>query len=501
MTSDDAPLPHDAPGLSSAGSRAQRELYEDFSRLNNELTNAQRELVRKNVELVGLNKEKAEALQQAVWAAAALRESEQRYRELNAALEDRVVARTTELGRALDQAEKANRAKSEFLAMMSHEIRTPMNAVIGTLDLLGQSKVGSSDEEMITLAQASARSLLGILDDLLDFSQADVGKLQLQSEPLRLAALIAETCKLWNDAATGRGVKLTVSLDPGLPVRVLGDGSRIRQMIDNLVGNAIKFSKSGDPGAMVAVRAAVVERKGSSVTIELKVKDNGIGMSAETVAGLFKPFAQADATITRRHGGTGIGLAVADKLARLMGGRISVKSEPGMGSTFIAHMRFVAARAGGELENRKVPLDGFVDPAASAPPTREDAQRQGRLILVAEDNEFNRALIAQQLLRLGFAADMASDGREALEKWRSGDFGLVLTDLHMPEMDGYALATSIRAEEGAGRRTPIVALTADALHDVEARCLAVGMDAYMTKPVGLAQLKETLESGFAGLLG
>lgn len=498
MSDDTRPAPG-AAHLFSNGSSAQRALYEDFSRLNNELTNAQRDLVRKNVELVGLNQEKAEALRQALAAAAALQESEQRYRVLNAELEDRVTARTIELDRARKEAERANRAKSEFLAMMSHEIRTPMNGVIGMLDILGQSKLSSSEDEMVKLAQKSACSLLEILEDLLDFSQADVGTLQLIREPMQLAEVVVGVCKMSNGAAASRGVNLTVSVDPNLPVSVLGDKARFRQILVNLIANAIKFSKVGDQDAKVSVRATAAERQGNAVTIDLIVTDNGIGMSAETIAKLFTPFSQADTTITRRHGGTGIGLAIADKLARLMGGRISVQSELGSGSTFIAHLRFDTVLADRNVEGRYGLLGNQgAGTAVRAPPTREDAKRQGRLILVAEDNEFNRIVIKQQLRLLGFAADIAADGREALEKWRSGDFGLVLTDLHMPEMDGYALAASIRAEEGPGRRTPIVALTANALHNEEARCLAVGMDAYLTKPAGMARLKETLESRFAG---
>ncbi|PKO69479.1 MAG: hypothetical protein CVU22_04680 [Betaproteobacteria bacterium HGW-Betaproteobacteria-16] len=498
MSEDDRPE-LGAHRLSSADSNAQRALFEDFSRLNNELTNVQRDLVRKNVELVGLNQEKAEALRQAVTAAAALQESEQRYRVLNAELEDRVTARTVELDRSRKEAERANRAKSEFLAMMSHEIRTPMNGVIGLLDILGQSKLRSSEVEMVNLAQQSARSLLGILDDLLDFSQADIDKLQLVREPMQLADVVDQVCKMPNGAAARSGVNLTVSLDPHLPACVIGDKARLRQVLASLVENAIKFSETGDQVAKVSVRAVVVERQGDAVTIDLIVKDNGIGMSTETIAVLFTPFSQADATITRRYGGTGMGLALADKLARLMGGHISVQSELGRGSTFVAHLRFDTVHTGqdGDVSNVLRENNGRSAPTG-APRTIEDAQRKDRLILVVEDNEFNQTVIVQQLRLLGFAADVAKDGREALEMWRSGGFGLVLTDLHMPEMDGYSLAASIRAEEGSRRRTPIVALTANALHNEEARCLAAGMDAYLTKPAGLARLKETLEAGFAG---
>lgn len=503
MTSHESRLASDAEGLVDPVPNAERSLYEDFSRLNNELANAQRDLVRKNVELVALNEEKAEALRLADAAAMGLVESEQRYRVLNAELEDRVCARTIELDRARKEAERANRAKSEFLAMISHEIRTPMNGVIGMIEVLGEGNLGSAEVEMVDLARQSARSLLAILDDLLDFSQADIGRLPLVSEPLQLADVVAGACRMLGDAAASRGICLAVSLDPNLPRSVLGDEARLRQVLANLIGNAIKFSKMGERDAKVSVRAVLVEHQGDAVTIELIVSDNGIGMSAETVTRLFTPFSQADATITRRYGGTGLGLAIADKLARLMGGRLSVQSELGQGSTFIAHLRFACALANSENADRhRVALKTVGTVAATGePPTREEAQRQGQLILVAEDNPVNRTVIAQQLRLLGFAADIAVDGREALEKWRSGDFGLVLTDLHMPEMDGYALAASIRAEEAGARRTPIVALTANAQHGEEARCLALGMDACLTKPVQLARLKEALQGADIGLSG
>jgi signal transduction histidine kinase/DNA-binding NarL/FixJ family response regulator len=501
--SDDQRAASDAGRLANANpANPDRTLYEDFSRLNNELANAQRDLVRKNVELVGLNHEKTEALRQAEEAAISLQRSEERYRSLNAELEDRICARTRELDRARKEAERANRAKSEFLAMMSHEIRTPMNGVIGMIEILGQSNLTSPQTEMVELVGESARSLLTILDDLLDFSRADVGKLELERVPLELAEVVANACTMLEGAAVNRGVRLIVSLDPNLPRRVLGDEARLRQVLVNLVGNAIKFSKSGEQDARVTVQAVLVEHQGDAMTIELIVTDNGIGISAATVARLFTPFSQADATITRRYGGTGLGLAIVDQLARLMGGRISVQSELGRGSTFVAHLRFASVPADGIAGERATPDErrGNAAVAADPPPTREEAQRQGRLVLVAEDNDINRKVIAQQLRLIGFAADIAVDGREALERWRSGDFGLVLTDLHMPEMDGYALAAAIRAEEDGERRTPIVALTANAQHDQEARCLRVGMDAYLTKPVQLARLKETLEAGLAGTL-
>jgi CheY-like chemotaxis protein len=351
--------------------------------------------------------------------------------------------------------------------------------------------------------RGSALSLLRILDDILDFSKVEAGKLELETEPMQLAAAFDKVCAQLAPSAVGQGVAISVFVDPAIPRTVLGDEARLRQMLDKLVGNAIKFSGGLGQPAQVSVRAVLAGRQGEKVSVDLTVADNGIGMSEAMQAKLFTPFSQADASMTRRYGGTGLGLAIADMLVRLMGGRISVVSALGKGSTFTVRLRFATtvqplAGSGGGSIAASVP--GGRDKVRPVVPSRDEALRKRRLILVAEDNETNRKVIVEQLRLIGFAADIVVDGREALASWRTGDFALLLTDLQMPEMDGYALAVAIRAEEGAGRRTPIIALTANALRDDEARCLALGMDAYLTKPVQLSRLKATIEAGLAGAL-
>ena len=540
-------------------------------------------------------------------------------RELNAELEGRVSARTAELLLARDDAEQANRAKSGFLAAMSHEIRTPMNGVIGMVEVLHQTSLKGYQVEMVDLIRDSAFSLLKIIEDILDFSKIEAGKLSVDIEPMCLPRMVEKVCAMLDHLAVKLGVRMTMFVDPALPASVLGDESRLRQVLVNLVGNAIKFSGSRAQPGRVSVRVLLAGRDAQAVTVDLVVIDNGIGMDAAALAHLFTPFSQADASTTRRFGGTGLGLAISSMLVRLMEGAISVHSVPDEGSTFSVRVRLaVAADAGpgealpavqglqcrivgaeqvlaGDLATylvhagvrvehapdlasaagaepgtgpwlwlilpgetpttpellralapgapgeptrfmqlgwgkRRRPrveaadlvivdadtlcrstllkmlglasgrlLDGsdHDDPEPTAPshaPRRLDARLQGRLILVAEDNETNRIVIGRQLKLIGYAADVVVNGREALEQWRSGDFALLLTDLHMPQMDGYALSRAIRAEETEGRHMPIIALTANALRDEELRCREAGMDAYLSKPVRLVQLKAAIEN-------
>ncbi len=517
-------------------------------------------------------------------------------------------------------AELANATKSQFLATMSHEVRTPINGIVGMVDVLHQTSLRGHQVEMADIIRESAQSLLGIVDDILDFSKIEAGKLELSAIPFSPAAVVRSVCLLLDRMALNQDVELTLYTDPSVPAQVLGDELRLRQVLLNLVNNAIKFSSKQDRLGRVAVRLYLTGRSESQVDLAFHVIDNGIGMTPETQARLFNPFAQADVSTTRQFGGTGLGLSISSNLVALMSGDIKVSSEPQVGSEFRVALRLpvVAAdpdaqqapdlsdavcvvwpgfqssdwadylRAAGarvyapdevpataasdgslwllvkdtglesdsstdaimtttlsvwpkryhwleigrgyrrrvrqeqpgffSIDSNSLSRLAFLHAAAAAlereslnsheatldrvehrehAPARERALVEGRLVLVAEDNETNQRVIQQQLAMLGYAVDMCSDGRQALRRWRQigRGYALVLTDLHMPGMDGYALTAVLRREEteqGEAQPVPVVALTANAVAGEAERCQRLGFDDYLVKPVLLETLRETL---------
>ena len=405
--------------------------------------------------------------------------------------EEELRATQEQLLRMKNAAVNENQAKSTFLANMSHEIRTPMSGVIGMTDVLLNTALTDEQRKMADVIRDSAQAQLSILNDILDFSKIEADKLDLSLGPFSLADIVEKTCAALNGQARQKGVTLCQSADPAIPGVLQGDSLRVRQILSNIVSNAIKFSSGRDRPGQVELNAQLDGETETQIWVTLSVRDNGIGMDAATQDRMFAPFAQASASTPHRYGGTGLGLVISTRLAEAMGGEIRVESKPGVGSTFTIRLPFARAAEAHvpeAAETNDLPL------AQMAVPSRDEAIRQGRLILVAEDNKINQAVIKHQLSKLGYQCDIAHDGREAFEKWLKGTYSFLLTDLHMPDMDGYQLAKAIRAKEeqpGAGH-TPILALSANVLNGEAERCLDVGMDGYMAKPVSLARLNEEL---------
>jgi PAS domain S-box-containing protein len=415
-------------------------------------------------------------------------------RDLNADLEARVSQRTSELSVARSEAEEASLAKSDFLATMSHEIRTPMSGLLGLLELLELSALDEAQHSTLALARESGASLLSIIDDVLDFSKIEAKRLDLHLMASSVRGIVENTCRLHSQVASSKNLSLHVDVAPQVSPLLAVDPLRLGQILNNFLSNAIKFTERGS----VEVRVELVGREQEVEQLRFVVRDTGVGMSQQQLDRLFQPFSQADAAVSAKFGGTGLGLVIARRLAELMGGTVEIASEPGCGTTLTLLLSLeICDPASVVIPLVRTPretLAALVQGRRSAP-SPQVAEAEGTLVLVVDDHPTNRQVLLGQLASLGYAAVAAVDGVEALALWQDRRFGAVITDCNMPRMNGYQLATQIRCLEQQGKqgRVPMIACTANALQSAADLCIAAGMDDCLVKPADLAKVSKLLD--------
>jgi two-component system sensor histidine kinase EvgS len=396
------------------------------------------------------------------------------------------------LREATAAAEQANRAKSTFLATMSHEIRTPLYGVMGLLELLSLTTLDGDQRATLGVVRESGRSLLRIIDDILDCSKVEAGRLSLEPVPASLHATIARACQVHSGVASSRGLLLEQSIDPRLGPALLFDPLRVGQILSNFISNAIKFTAQGS----VRVAVELVQREAQAERVRISVTDTGIGVPPDSVAQLFQPFVQAQVSST--YGGTGLGLAISRRLAHLMGATVEMQSTPGTGTCMTLEATFPIADVEAVVDLGSQGAARRLTHAVSGrrmAPSADHAEREGTLVLVVDDHPTNRLVLSRQVSALGYGVVTAEDGEEGLALCKSRRIALVLTDCNMPRLNGYEFATAVRtieAQSGA-EHLPIIGCTANAMSTEAARCVAAGMDDCLVKPVDLTELMERLD--------